>query len=846
MSASYGATEPSRLETLFERALEQHPARREAFLREHCSDDVELRERLLAMLREDEEGTKDYLVSPVSDLIDSTRTDELTRPAEDASEDDPEEIGDYRILEAVAEGGMGRVYLARHRETRHLVALKVMRPGTAVARVASRFENERQVLAMMDHENICKILDGGTTPRGLPYFVMEFVREARSLTRYAFEHSLDLRERLELFRPICEAVAHGHEKGILHRDLKPSNILVGEDGVPKLIDFGIARSFDEYGRDTTHLTEAGQLLGTLQYMSPEQILGKPLDERSDVYSLGVILYELLARHTPYDVSGKALVEAARIIEGEQPRRPSQLRIELRGDVETIVLKALRKDPARRYTSAAEFARDVDRFLAQRPIVARNPSLVRQGTLFVRRHPRLMGAMVLTFAVLLVGVVFSLLWAIDSNAKREQARLAAEEARAAREDAEAVTDFLTRSLATVDPRRNSKVPTVERLVDYMTETMPEEFRSRPAIFGPLLNTFGRTYEALGEYEEAHVLLSQAYETQSTLFGEDDPRTLRTLVALTSAEHFLGRERRAARRLEPKLSAMREILGEDDPDLATALFDLGWTAMNDERYDEAERLLLEAADLRTRVFSAEDLRTLEVQDALAWVYDGQGRTSEGYELLLRVKETQERTFGEVNSETLNSLGLFHQAAGRYQEAEELFLQALDKDMEALGLDHPDTLVVMVNLGLLLEEEGRLEEAESVLGEVGERQIDALGPDHPSTIATLAALGRVKTGLGQLGEGTELLAEAVERIRGWPDRRGELGTYLADYGVALRRRDEAAAEPVLLEAYEAVAETWGPQAYGALVAAGELAALYRGREDQERAELWTGLARPILGGE
>jgi len=837
-------TAPSRLETLFERALELAAEERPAFLREECPDDPHLRERLLRMLEQDEEGTKEYLLSPVSNVIDRTRSRKLSEPVDRPIEDDPEEVGAFRIINRIGEGGMGRVYLAEHKQDPQLlVALKVMRPGAGIARVASRFENERQVLGMMDHHAICLILDGGTTSHGLPYFVMEYVKDARSLTRYAFENNLDLRERLELFLPICEAVDHGHGKGVLHRDLKPSNILVGPDGAPKLIDFGIARSFDEYGRDTTHLTEAGQLLGTLQYMSPEQILGKPLDERSDVYSLGVILYELLTRQAPYDVSGKSLVEAARIIEEEEPTRPSQRRIELHGDVETILLKALQKEPHRRYASAADLGRDIRRFLDFRPIVARNPSLVQQASLFVRRHPRLLTAAVLVFVSLFAGVVVSVFWAIDSTKKSREARVAAEEARQAREDAEAVTDFLTLSLATVDPRRNSKAPTVERLVRSMTETIPEAFRDRPTILGPLLNTFGRTYEALGRYEKAQVLLTEAHGMLEKEFGPDDRRTLKALVALSSAHHFLGRERQAVELLAPRLPRMREVLGEDDRDLATAIFNLGWIAMGEGSYEQAEEYLLEALEMRSAIHGETALVTLEVQDALAWVYDGQGLWEKGFHLFQYVYDTQEQVHGEVNSETLNSLGLFYQSAGLYQDAEVMYERALEKDIEALGNDHPDTLVVMANMGIMFEEMGRLEAAEGLLGEASERQIDRLGIDHPSTLGTLAALGRVKNRLGFSEEAEEILADVVERISEHPARSGEHGAYLVEYGrclVALGRLEEA--EPVFLDASAALNEAWGPNTYPALETAQHLEELYGSLGQPEDARHWGSIARSI----
>jgi len=299
-------------------------------------------------------------------------------------------IGRYRIKGLIGGGGMGNVYAAVQEEPRRTVALKVMKPGIAAPRAMRRFELEAQTLARLRHPGIAQIYEAGTHDEGsgpVPYFAMEYVAGAKSITEYADGRSLGIRERLELFAKVCDAVHHGHQKGIIHRDLKPSNILVDSSGNPKIIDFGVARATDSDMAVTTLQTDVGQLIGTLQYMSPEQCDADPdgLDTRSDVYALGVVLYELLCARPPYDLAQVALHEAARVIREEAPEKPSTIDRTLRGDVETITLKALEKEPERRYQSAADLGRDIERYLTSEPIEARPASALYQLRLMATRH-----------------------------------------------------------------------------------------------------------------------------------------------------------------------------------------------------------------------------------------------------------------------------------------------------------------------------------------------------------------------------------------------------------------------------------------------------------------------------
>jgi serine/threonine protein kinase len=362
-------------------------------------------------------------------------------------------IGRYRIIRLLGEGGMGVVYQAEQEQPRRVVALKVIRPGFATAETLRRFQHESEALGRLQHPGIAQIHDAGTADTGFgpqPYFAMELVR-GFALREYAEEKPLDTRQRLELMAKICDAVEQAHQRGVIHRDLKPGNILVDETGQPKILDFGVARVADSEARLTTH-TDIGQLIGTLAYMSPEQVTGDPLavDTRSDVYALGVILYELLAGRLPHAVDRKPLAEAVHVIQEDEAARLSSIDRAYRGDVDTIVAKALEKDKARRYGSAAALAGDIRRYLADEPITARRPSASYQLRKFARRHKPLVAGTVAVFVVLVAGVVASTWEAV-------RARTAEQKAASEAATAEAINDFLQNDLLGQASANNQSSP-----------------------------------------------------------------------------------------------------------------------------------------------------------------------------------------------------------------------------------------------------------------------------------------------------------------------------------------------------------------------------------------------------
>jgi len=408
-----------RIERLFGAALELAPQERKAYLRRECGADSELHRQVEFLLEHDANAEKDFL-GESSLKFDLRRL----RRAEKADQLIGETIGSFKVKDILAHGGMGSVYLAEQANPRRNVALKVIYANTWSESVERRFDFETRILAHLRHPNIAQIFEAGThrldAGTDVHYFAMEFVPEARTIIRYATDKALSITDRIALFAQVCDAVHHGHQKGVIHRDLKPGNILIDCDGQVKVIDFGIARSMDSDIAITTMHTEAGQILGTLAYMSPEQCIGdfSQIDTATDIYSLGVILFELLTGRMPYDVSNMTIHSAARIICEKEPTRPSALNRHLRGDIETLLLKAIDKDRAKRYLSAAALAEDIRRKMRGEPIAARPPTTWTKAFRWIARHPKSVAALgSVTVALTILGATLILVLVVNARPHR---------------------------------------------------------------------------------------------------------------------------------------------------------------------------------------------------------------------------------------------------------------------------------------------------------------------------------------------------------------------------------------------------------------------------------------------
>jgi tetratricopeptide (TPR) repeat protein len=733
----------------------------------------------------------------------------------------PPRIGRYRILRVIGEGGMGTVYEAEQESPRRTVALKVIRPGFVTPSHLRRFEQESHLLGRLQHPGIAQVYEAGTADSGhgpQPYFAMELVR-GETLERVAEAHRLDVRARLDLFARVCDAVHHAHQKGIVHRDLKPANILVDEAGQPKVLDFGVARATDSDVHATMH-TEVGAIVGTLAYMSPEQVAADPtaLDTRSDVYALGVVLYELLSGRLPYDLRQKGLTEAVRIIRDEDPTRLSMISPPLRGDVETITAKALSKERERRYASAAELAADIRRYLKDEPIVARPPTTSYQLRKFAARNRALVLGLAAVFVALLVGTGVSTWQAVRARRAERGALEARALAERKQKEAEAVTQFLMDMLSSVDPAKmKGRDVTVRQVLDDAAgRAASGALAAEPELEAHAFRTLGMTYRALGLYPEAEAQLRAALETEKKLRGRDDPAVARALNDVAITLQSRGDLDSPEPLLREAIAIWRKAGGPREAELATGLNNLGWLLSNRGEQTEAEQVLRESLALRRRVHGDASAEVAAVLDNLASVRIDVGDASEAEPLYREALAIRRTVLGPEHPEvafTLDNLGELLRGRGAYDEAVPLYREALAIERKALGPEHPDVSVTLNNLALALRALGDLAGAEPLLREAVAIKRKTLSANHPGLAATLVNLASLLVDRGHGAEAEPLFREAVAiQERALPVRHPAFAWSLAGLGLCLIREDRPGeAEPLLREALSIREEKFPPDDWG-----------------------------------
>jgi eukaryotic-like serine/threonine-protein kinase len=792
--------DPQRLARIFGEALERPAAERRAFLDVACADAPELRaeaESLLAAHEQAGDFMDELDTAPAAALLDAA-----TGPEPAAGQ----QVGPYRLLREVGRGGMGVVYLAERVEGgfEQRAAIKLVKRGMDTDAILRRFLRERQILAGLEHASVARLLDGGVTDDGQPYFAMEYV-DGEPLTAYCEKRALGIEARLRLFEEACRAVQHAHGKLVVHRDLKPSNMLVTAEGRLKLLDFGIAKLLTEDDDATAvTLTQAGVRVLTPDYAAPEQVRGEPVTTATDVYALGVVLYELLAGRLPYGGERRSLGELVRAICEEEPRPPSvaaaaQPRVarQLRGDLDTVVLKALSKEPSRRYPSVEALAEDVRRFLSGYPVRARRDTIGYVVAKFMRRHKVGVAAATVAVVSLVLGLVGTAWQARVAARERDRARLEAERA-------EKVKEFLVGLFRASDPAESTgETITARELLDRGALRIEKELAGHPSLQAELFEIVGGISHELGRYEQARSLAERSLEHARQAYGPEHPQVAKAMDTLGWILHRSGDYSASEDLRRQALAMRRRLLPADSTEVADSLEALGLVLRVRAKLEEAESVLHESLAIRERRLGAEHLDTANALANLADVLHAQGDYAAAAEYHRKVLAIRRKALGDLHpsvayslvslggallqqgdrtaaeaahrealgirrrvygeehplvSESLHHLAATLHSKGDLPAAVTMYRQALAMDRKLKGDEHPDVAVLLTNLAYALAQQARYEDALPLFGQAAALHRRVTGADHPLLARTLEREASALVDQGRPRDALPLLDESL----------------------------------------------------------------------------------------
>jgi len=863
-----------RIESLFHEAADLPADRRASYIEEECRGDAELARNVEVLLAADADpaallesaADRSALFESVAAPLLERADREPNRPHDPAA---PARVGPYRILEEIGRGGMGTVYLAERADGLYerRVALKLVKRGMDTDQILRRFRQERKILARLEHPNIARFYDGGVSEEGRPYLVMEYV-EGRPIDAYCDAHRLGIDQRLALFRTACEAVQHAHRHLIVHRDLKPSNILVNAAGHVKLLDFGIAKLLTPDLDESVPVTQSGVRVLTPAYASPEQLRGEPVTTASDVYGVGVVLYELLVGRRPFEsrpesgpqpgdreptrpstavtraVIRKRADGTTESLEPDEIGRlrgttPLRLRRRLRGDLDTILLRALHPEADRRYPSAEALAHDIERHLSGLPVTARRDSAIYRMGKFARRHAAAVAAAAL---VVVLGIVYAATITVQSR------RIAAE-----RDKAHEVTAFLESLFDAADPfsGTDERIDTlrVRAFIERGRLRLQDELDGQPAVRAQMLGVLGNAYRRMGLYEDAEPLLAQALAIRQELYGREHVDLAASLFDLAEAQANMGDFEAAERMHREALDMRRYVLGGRHPDVASSLRSLAWVVKEqgrpDEavrhlqdalsiarpnpqdlaatlsllggtltdmgRYDEAEPFLRESVDLRRQIYRREHPSVAVGLNNLAMLLRDAGRADEAEAALREALAINRATLGEAHphvADNLNLLGSVLRQKGDIEAAEEVLREAVALSRAIYGDDHPTVSIKLDTYASLLRDKGDLDGAERSQREAIAIARAAFGDEHFSVAVTTSKLAGILHEKGELQDAAELFDASLGRMRRLlGDDHIYTATTATAYAAALQdlgRFDEA--EILLLESYQNLRSTQG----------------------------------------
>jgi eukaryotic-like serine/threonine-protein kinase len=705
----------------------------------------------------------------------------------------PEQIGAYRIVSEIGRGGMGSVYLAERADGQYQrrVAIKLVKGGLASGpELLRRFGVERQILAGLQHPHIAQLVDAGVTDDGTPYLVMEYVEGLR-IDKYCDDNELSLRERIALFRHVCSAVQYAHRNLVVHRDIKPSNILVTAEGIPKLLDFGIAKLLRTDMADgtldhvpapaTMALTAPAERLMTREYASPEQIRGLAITTATDVYALGIVLYGLLTGQYPFEPHRSDFIALERAICETEPRPPSaavsrlpdlDLASHLRGDLDSIILKAIRKEPGERYESVEQLSEDLNSYLVGFPVAARRGTRRYRAVKFIRRHRWAMAAAAAFVLVLVAfGTGMSLLAARLAR-ERTRSNLEAVKARQAEQTAEAVNHFLQEDVlaqasashqagtgpnAKADPNL-----TVRTALDRAASSIDGKFGQQPLVEASIRQTIGQAYANLGLLPECQVQWERSLDLLRRFSGKQSADTLDAMRTLGDLYMREGKYAQAQQLYREALDMDRSTLGPQHPVTIGVMYSLGVLYTREGSYQQAESMLAEALELSLRVSGEMDSDTVGLMRDLANVYSEEGKYGQAEPLFQKALEIEHRLFGPEYNDILITklyLGRLYDREGKYAEAEKLAYDALNSSRRVMGETHSTTSFLMSLLANAYLDEGKYGEAQVLFEKARDLDRHLFGDENPNTLTAFSDVARIHQLRGSYAEAEKLYKRTLE---------------------------------------------------------------------------------------
>ncbi len=729
------------IKTIFREVIELSPDERKAFLDEKCKDDPELRKEIESLIESDLNG-EDFLETPPITSIELMKDD-----------NSPDtfigmEIGKYRVEEKIGDGGMAVVYSATRIDNQfeQRVAIKFIKRGMDTDEIIKRFKIEQQALAGLDHPYIAKIIDGGTTDNGLPYFIMELI-EGEPIDKYCTTKNLSITEKLELFQKVCSAVQYAHKNLIVHRDIKPGNIFITQDGTPKLLDFGISKLLGS-SNDQTSLTRTGFRLMTLEYASPEQFKGQQITIATDIYSLGVVLYELLTGSFPYKFKSPLPHEIEKVICTTEPVKPStaitrvtdnkmfeikdvkikdqqivksndkkrrKLKRSLTGDIDNIILKAMNKEPERRYTTVEQFAEDIKRHLTGLPVLARKNSVGYRSKKFFERHKAGVISAFLFFLLIISGAIGIIIQSRAAAEERDKAILEAKKS-------ERINAFLQDILAAPNPEVEGKDEKVVDVLKKASDKINKELTYTPEIKAAALYTIGTTYNGLGLYDDAEKYLKNSFQLSEKIYKANDPQIAKVMEELAYNYQLKGNYSKADSLYRKALNIFR-LQGENiSSDEAKALSDYGSSLHYQGKYDEAKKYQTEALDAFRKIYGDTDPHVVR---------------------------------------SLNDLGTVAGDAGDWNTAAKYIKEVLDFFLKTEGKESVNYSLALSNYATILEIQGKLDEAIKDQREAVEIKKRVQGENHPEAMFAQITLADELTKHGNYAEAASLSKEAMESL-------------------------------------------------------------------------------------